>query len=149
MDEMGPIGPEKPSGLFIKNLLSELFLEKQALLSVRSSGAVAELFPGEAKTFELGESYLTIERSDWHLHIEFSRIVSIRFKMDRSPKGRLVRAVVFEDELGAPVVRGALRTGYPPGVSDPGEIMEDFRSWAKGFSGISFVVLDLFDPVSG
>jgi len=134
--------PKELSGLFLKNLLSELFLEKQALLSVRSSGAVAELFPGEAKTFELGESYLTIERSDWHLHIEFLKIVSIRFKMERSPKGRLVRAVVFEDGEGAPVVRGAFRTGYPPGLSDPTEIIEDFRLWAKGFADCPFVILD-------
>lgn len=136
-------GSKEISGLFLKNLISELFLEKQALLSVRSSGAVAELFPGEAKTFELGESYLTIERSDWHLHIEFSKIVSVRFKMERSPKGRLVRAVVFEDGAGVPVVRGALRTGYPPELSDPLLIMEDFRSWARGFGDYPFVCLDL------
>ena len=130
------------SGAFIKNLLSELFLEKQALLSVRSSGAVAELFPGEAQTFELGDSYLTIERSDWHLHIEFSKIVSVRFKMERSPRGRLVRAVIFEDEAGVTVVRGAFRTGYPPGLSDPEQIMEDYRRWARGFIDTPFVHLD-------
>ena len=133
---------EEVSGLFIKNLVSELFFEKQALLSGRSPGAVAELFPGEAKSFELGESYFTIERSDWHLHIEFSKIVSVRFRMERSPKGRLVRAVVFEDGAGVPVFRGAFRTGYPPGISEPEQIMEDFRSWAQGFGDYPFVRLD-------
>lgn len=142
MDENTVGSSREISGIFLKNLLSELFFEKQALLSVRSSGAVAELFPGEAKTFEVGESYLTIERSDWHLHIEFSKIVSIRFKMEKSPRGRLVRAVIFEDHEGVSVVRGAFRTGYPPEVSDPIEIQEDFRSWAKGFSSYPFVVLD-------
>jgi hypothetical protein len=142
MDENGVVRPEEISGLFIKNLFSELFFEKQALLSVRSSGAVAELFPGVAQTFGLGESYMTIERSAWHLHIHFSTIVSIRFKMERSTKGRLVRAVVFEDMDGMAVVRGALRTGYPPEIADPQEIIEDFRLWAKGFEGYPFVFQD-------
>ncbi len=136
-------GDRSLSGLLLKDLFQELFENKGALFSVRSGGAVAELFPGAARTFDLGESYLTIEREDWHLHIEYSRISTLRFRMETSPRGRLVRAVIFEDDRGLPVVRAALRSGYPPGVSDPLLIQEDFRSWAKKFEGYPFVVLEL------
>ena len=89
-----------------QQLLGELARTPSLICTVSRNGAVSELFiDGDPQKVEFSGTWMTVEFSGWHIHVDLSTIVRIRFDEVQSHEDSMSAYVSFDDAEGKAVLR--------------------------------------------
>ncbi len=90
----------------VQELLGELSRTPSLICTVSRDGAVSELFvDGDPRKVEFSGTWATVEFSGWHIHVDLSTIVRIRFDEVQSHADSMSAYVSFDDAEGKAVLR--------------------------------------------
>lgn len=90
----------------VQQLLGELSRTPSLICTVSRDGAVSELFlDGAPRKVEFSGTWATVEFSSWHIHVDLSTVVRIRFDEVQSHADSMSASVSFNDAEGKAVLR--------------------------------------------
>jgi len=90
----------------VQQLLGELSRTPSLICTVSRDGAVSELFlDGDPRTVECSGTWATVEFSGWHIHVDLSTIVRMRFDEVQSHADSMSAYLSFDDAEGKAVLR--------------------------------------------
>jgi hypothetical protein len=90
----------------VQQLLGELSHTPSLICTVSRDGAVSELFlDGNPRKVEFSGTWATVEFSGWHIHVNLSTIVRIRFDEVQSHADSMSAYMSFDDAEGKAVLR--------------------------------------------
>jgi hypothetical protein len=90
----------------VQQLLGELARTPSLICTVSRNGAVSELFiDGDPQKVEFSGTWMTVEFSGWHIHVDLSTIVRIHFDEAQSHADSMSAYVSFDDAEGKAVLR--------------------------------------------
>jgi hypothetical protein len=90
----------------VQQLFGELARTLPVICTVSRDGAVSELFiDGDPRKMEFSGTWATVEFSEWHIHVDLSTIVRIRFDEAQGHEDSMSAYVSLDDAEGKAVLR--------------------------------------------
>ena len=90
----------------VQQLLGELAHTPSLICTVSRDGAVSELFlDSEPRKVEFAGTWATVEFAGWHIHVDLSTIVQIRFDEVQSHEDSMSAYMSFDDAEKKAVLR--------------------------------------------
>lgn len=90
----------------VQQLLDHLTHTPSLICTVSRDGAVSELFlDGDPRKVEFSATWATVEFAGWHIHVDLSAVVQIRFNEAQSHDDSMSAYVSFDDAEGKAVLR--------------------------------------------
>ena len=90
----------------VQQLLDHLARTPSLICTVSRDGAVSELFlDGAPRKVEFAGTWATVEFASWHIHVDLSTVVRIRFDEVQSHEDSMSAYVSFDDAGGKAVLR--------------------------------------------
>jgi hypothetical protein len=90
----------------IQQLLIELARTPALVCTVGRDGAVSELFlDGSPQKVEFADSWATVEFAAWHIHVDLSTVVQVRFAEAPGHDDSVSAFIAFDDSAGKSVLR--------------------------------------------
>jgi putative heme degradation protein len=91
---------------FIQQLLADLARTPSLVCTVGREGAVSELFlDGAPQKVEFADPWATVEFTGWHIHVDLSTVVQVRFSEAPGHDDSVSAFVAFDDSQGKSVLR--------------------------------------------
>ncbi|MCS6926421.1 MAG: hypothetical protein NZ578_11035 [Candidatus Binatia bacterium] len=90
----------------LKQLFDELVRTRSVVCTVGREGAVSELFlDGAPQKVEFADPWATVEYANWHIHVDLSQVVQVRFAEAPGHDHTTSVFVSFDDRTGQSVLR--------------------------------------------
>jgi putative heme degradation protein len=90
----------------IQQLLTDLARTPALVCTVGRDGAVSELFlDGSPQKVEFADSWATVEFAAWHIHVDLSTVVQVRFAEAPGHDDSVSAFIAFDDSAGKSVLR--------------------------------------------
>jgi hypothetical protein len=90
----------------LKQLLADLARTPSLVCTVSRDGAVSELFlDGSPQKVEFADPWATVEFKGWHIHVDLSTVVQVRFAEAPSHDDSVSVFLAFNDSQGKSILR--------------------------------------------
>jgi hypothetical protein len=90
----------------LKPLLADLARTPSLVCTVSRDGAVSELFlDGVPQKVEFADSWATVEFKGWHIHVDLSTVVQVRFAEAPGHDDSVSAFIALDDSQGKSVLR--------------------------------------------
>ncbi len=116
-----------------ENLIKDIILLNDIMLSVRSAGAIAELRLDKDTPFRIREQWATIgdEKGQWHTHINIYEVKDARFIIEDKEDGRKSYSIRFFNSTNELILRVNFLNIY---TQEKAVIPENLSRYEKLFS---------------
>jgi hypothetical protein len=121
----------------IENIIKDLLVLDNIMLSVRSEGAVAELRIDKNTPFRLSGQYATIgdEKGQWHTHININEAKEARFVTEQKENDRKSYSLRFFNSNNSLILRVNFLKMYTPENVLIQESLAQYENFFKKYGG--------------